>query len=40
MSGINHTKVTEAYYVVSGSGTLITGGEVEMSGHWPPTTSW
>jgi quercetin dioxygenase-like cupin family protein len=29
MSGINHTKVTEAYYVVSGSGTLITGGEVE-----------
>src|SRR5262245_57584480 len=29
MSGINHTKVTEAYYVISGSGTLITGGEVE-----------
>ncbi len=25
---INHTKVTEVYYVVSGSGTLLTGGEV------------
>jgi quercetin dioxygenase-like cupin family protein len=29
LTGINHTKVTEVYYVVSGSGTLITGGEVE-----------
>ena len=29
MGAINHTKVTEAYYVVSGSGTLVTGGEVE-----------
>lgn len=29
LSGINHTKVTEAYYVVSGSGTLITGMDVE-----------
>jgi quercetin dioxygenase-like cupin family protein len=26
---INHTKVTEVYYVVSGSGTLLTGGEVK-----------
>ena len=25
---INHTKITEVYYVVSGSGTLVTGGEV------------
>jgi quercetin dioxygenase-like cupin family protein len=29
MGAINHTKVAEAYYVVSGSGTLITGGDVE-----------
>jgi mannose-6-phosphate isomerase-like protein (cupin superfamily) len=29
MGAINHTKVTEVYYVVSGSGTLVTGGEVE-----------
>lgn len=26
--GINHTKVTEVYYVVSGSGTLMTGTDV------------
>jgi mannose-6-phosphate isomerase-like protein (cupin superfamily) len=29
LNGINHTKITEVYYVVSGSGTLITGGDVE-----------
>lgn len=29
LGAINHTKVTEVYYVVSGSGTLITGGEVK-----------
>src|SRR5262249_51973650 len=29
LGGINHTKVTEVYYVVSGSGTLITGTDVE-----------
>jgi quercetin dioxygenase-like cupin family protein len=29
LTGINHTKVTEVYYVVSGSGTLITGNDVE-----------
>lgn len=27
-TGINHTKVAEVYYVVSGSGTLITGTDV------------
>lgn len=26
---INHTKVTEVYYVVSGGGTLVMGGEVK-----------
>jgi mannose-6-phosphate isomerase-like protein (cupin superfamily) len=29
IGAINHTKVTEVYYVVSGSGTLVTGGEVK-----------
>jgi quercetin dioxygenase-like cupin family protein len=29
VNGINHTKVTEVYYVVSGEGTLVTGGEVK-----------
>ena len=29
LGGINHTKLTEVYYVVSGSGTFISGGDVE-----------
>ena len=29
LTGINHTKLTEVYYVVSGSGTFISGGDVE-----------
>lgn len=29
VGAINHTEVTEVYYVVSGSGTLLTGGTVE-----------
>jgi len=29
VGAINHTEVTEVYYVVSGSGTLFTGGTVE-----------
>lgn len=28
LSGINHTRVTEVYYVVSGEGTLVTGSNV------------
>lgn len=28
LGAINHTQVTEVYYVVSGEGTLVTGGEV------------
>jgi mannose-6-phosphate isomerase-like protein (cupin superfamily) len=27
-STVNHTKITEVYYIVSGSGTLMTGGDV------------
>jgi quercetin dioxygenase-like cupin family protein len=29
VNAINHSKLTEVYYVVSGAGTLVTGGEVE-----------
>src|SRR5499427_8408139 len=29
MAGINHTKLTEVYYVVSGSGTFISGANTE-----------
>src|SRR4029077_7114696 len=29
LNGINHTKLTEVYYVVSGSGTFISGGDIE-----------
>jgi mannose-6-phosphate isomerase-like protein (cupin superfamily) len=29
VAAISHTEVTEVYYVVSGSGTLLTGGTVE-----------
>jgi mannose-6-phosphate isomerase-like protein (cupin superfamily) len=29
MGAINHTKLTEVYYVVSGAGTIVTGGEIE-----------
>jgi quercetin dioxygenase-like cupin family protein len=29
ISAINHTNLTEVYYVTSGAGTLVTGGEVE-----------
>ena len=29
LNGINHTKLTEVYYVVSGAGTFISGGDIE-----------
>ena len=29
MGAINHTKLTEVYYVTSGSGTIVTGSDVE-----------
>jgi len=29
ITAINHTKITEVYYVVSGEGTIVTGGEVK-----------
>jgi len=33
---INHMEVTEVYYVVSGSGTLLTGGTVDNARPTPP----
>ena len=36
VAAINHTEVTEVYYVVSGSGTLLTGGTVENVRPSPP----
>ena len=37
VGAIMHEKITEVYYVVSGSGTLLTGGVVENPGPRPPT---
>jgi mannose-6-phosphate isomerase-like protein (cupin superfamily) len=31
LNGINHTKISEAYYVVSGEGTFITGTTADMT---------
>jgi hypothetical protein len=36
--GIAHTQVTEVYYVISGSGTLITGGSAVDSAPLPATS--
>ena len=36
LAAINHEQVTEVYYVVSGSGTLLTGGTVENPRPSPP----
>ena len=34
VNAINHTHVTEVYYIVSGTGTLVTGGMVDNPGRW------
>lgn len=34
--GLSHTQVTEVYYVVSGSGTLVTGGTISDARPSPP----
>ena len=36
VGAINHEHVTEVYYIVSGSGTLLTGGVVEGAKPLPP----
>ena len=33
--GVAHSQVTEVYYVVSGSGTLVTGGEINDPAPFP-----
>ncbi|HEY7170756.1 MAG TPA: hypothetical protein VH417_07910, partial [Vicinamibacterales bacterium] len=39
VSGINHTQVTEVYYVVSGSATLVTGTDVKDVRPIPATSA-
>lgn len=39
VGAISHSQVTEAFYFVSGSGTLVTGGTVENERPYPPATS-
>lgn len=34
--GLSHTQVTEVYYVISGSGTLVTGGAMPDGKPFPP----
>jgi len=40
VGAISHSKVTEVFYVVSGSGTLVTGGAVENERPYPPETEF
>ncbi len=40
IAAISHSKVTEAFYVISGSGTLVTGGPVENDRAFPPDTEF
>lgn len=37
---ISHSKVTEAFYIISGSGTLVTGGPVDNDRPFPPETEF
>jgi mannose-6-phosphate isomerase-like protein (cupin superfamily) len=37
---ISHSKVTEAFYIISGSGTLVTGTAVENDRAFPPETEF
>lgn len=40
VGAISHSQVTEAFYFVSGSGTLVTGGTVENERAYPPETEF
>lgn len=39
VASIIHHEVTEIYYILSGSGILVTGGEVLEANEFPPTVS-
>jgi quercetin dioxygenase-like cupin family protein len=40
VAAITHSQVTEVFYVISGSGTLVTGGAVENDRSFPPETEF
>jgi len=40
VGAITHSQVTEVFYIVSGSGTLVTGGPVEKAQPFPPETEF
>jgi hypothetical protein len=40
VAAISHSKVTEAFYIISGSGTLVTGTSVENDRAFPPETEF
>jgi hypothetical protein len=40
IAAISHSKVTEAFYIISGSGTLVTGTTVENDRPFPPETEF
>jgi uncharacterized RmlC-like cupin family protein len=40
IAAISHSKVTEAFYIISGSGTLVTGGTVDNDRAFPPETEF
>jgi uncharacterized RmlC-like cupin family protein len=40
ISAITHSQVTEVFYIVSGSGTLVTGGPIENDRPFPPETEF
>ncbi|HEX6161936.1 MAG TPA: cupin domain-containing protein [Vicinamibacterales bacterium] len=40
VAAITHSKVTEAFYIISGSGTIVTGTTVENDRAFPPDTEF
>jgi len=40
VAAISHSRVTEAFYIISGSGTLVTGTAVENDRAFPPETEF
>jgi mannose-6-phosphate isomerase-like protein (cupin superfamily) len=40
VAAITHSQVTEVFYIVSGSGTIVTGGPIENDRAFPPETEF